>query len=76
MATNLTREWLKAAQTILKQTGNVSMNPEDEGYAEHRSKIVWRGVRAFRRGYMKFAEAIKNGEADKPEHDPEVTPQR
>jgi hypothetical protein len=59
MATNLTREWLKAAQTILKQTGNVQLNPEDEGYAEQRKTIVWKAVRAFRRGYLEFAEEIR-----------------
>jgi len=66
MATNLTREWLKAAQTILKQTGNVAINPEDEGYADQRKAIVWKAVRAFRRGYLEFAEEIKAERAKKP----------
>jgi hypothetical protein len=70
MATNLTREWLKAAQTILKQTGNVQLNPEDEGYAEHLKAIVWKAVRAFRRGYLEFAEEIKSERAKTPSTPP------
>lgn len=72
MAANLMREWRKVARVVLKQTGNVRLNPEDPGYAALRAKVVWNATRAYRREYLAFKTDVREGRADKPENDPKL----
>lgn len=77
MAANLMREWRKVGRAILKQTGNVQVNPDDPGYARLRARIVWKAVREYRREYIRFKLDVKSKDADSDEHDPEIPqPQR